>query len=135
MTLALSNFARDENCHVWLVHHIRKGGSENDQPDKMDIKGSGAITDLASTVLTVWRNKPKEAAKLKADTIGAEVNDDFADQPDVRIRCSKQRNYAGNGNGEPSIALWWNSGTFQYLARQHHHPRALLPMRDMRSFT
>lgn len=134
VTLALSNFARDENCHVWLVHHIRKGSSENDQPDKMDIKGSGAITDLASTVLTVWRNKPKEAARLKADAINAEVQDEIADQPDVRIRCSKQRNYSGNGNGEPSIALWWNGGTFQYLARQHHTPRCLLPLKDQRGF-
>jgi len=134
VTLALSNFARDENCHVWLVHHIRKSGSENDQPDKMDIKGSGAITDLASTVLTVWRNKPKEAAKLRAEAINAELPADVADQPDVRIRCSKQRNYAGNGNGEPSIGLWWDGGSFHYLAKPHHKPRPLLPVKDQRAF-
>lgn len=134
VTLALSNFARDENCHVWLVHHIRKSGSENDQPDKMDIKGSGAITDLASTVLTVWRNKPKEAAKLRAEAINAELPADVADQPDVRIRCSKQRNYAGTGNGEPSIGLWWDGGTFHYLAKPHHRPRPMLPIHDQRSF-
>lgn len=135
VTLELSNFARDENCHVWLVHHIRKGGSENDQPDKMDIKGSGAITDLASTVLTVWRNKPKESARLKAEAVNAELPDDVANQPDVRIRCSKQRNYSGTGNGEPSIALWWHGGTYHYLAKPHHQPRSLLPLRDQRSFS
>lgn len=128
VTLALSNFARDESCHVWLVHHIRKSGSENEQPDKMDIKGSGAITDLASTVLTVWRNKAKEAKRLAAQDIGAELEHDEAMKPDVRIRCSKQRNYAGNGNGEPSIALWWAGDAYHYLGSPHHRPRPIMPL-------
>lgn len=127
LTLALSNFARDENCHVWLVHHIRKGNSEHDQPDKMDIKGSGAITDLAATVLTVWRNKAKEDKRKAAAVINAELDDDEAAKPDVRIRCSKQRNYAGNGDGEPSIGLWWDGGAYHYLAKADHLPRPLLP--------
>lgn len=128
VTLALSNFARDENCHVWLVHHIRKSGSENEQPDKMDIKGSGAITDLASTVLTVWRNKAKEAKRLAAKDINAPLDPEVEGQPDVRIRCSKQRNYAGSGNGEPSIALWWDGGAYHYLAAPHHRPRPIMPL-------
>lgn len=127
VTLALSNFARDENCHVWLVHHIRKGSSEHEQPDKMDIKGSGAITDLASTVLTVWRNKAKEAKRLQAEQIRAELEQDVVNEPDVRIRCSKQRNYAGSGNGEPNIRLWWDGGAYHYLAKPDHRPRPILP--------
>ena len=130
VALALSNFARDEGVHVWLVHHIRKGSSEHEQPDKMDIKGSGAITDLASTVLTVWRNKAKEAKRLSAEQIGAELDEETYRQPDVRIRCSKQRNYAGNGNGEPSIALWWDGAAYHYLAKPEHESRPILP-RDM----
>lgn len=125
LVLALSNFARDENCHVWLVHHIRKSNSENDQPDKMDIKGAGAITDLASTVLTVWRNKPKEDKRKAAEMNREPVAQDVADQPDVRIRCSKQRNYSGNGNGEPVIGLWWNGDAYHYLAKSDHVPRPL----------
>lgn len=127
VALALATFARDENCHVWLVHHIRKGNSENDQPDKFDIKGSGAITDLASTVLTVWRNKPKEAKRLQAQAQGGELSDDDANAPDVRLRCSKQRNYSGTGNGEPSVLLWWDGDAYHYLARPHHLPRPMLP--------
>lgn len=127
VTLELANFARDECCHVWLVHHVRKGNSEHEQPDKSDIKGSGAITDLASTVLTVWRNKPKEAKRMQAESINAELAPDVAEQPDVRIKCSKQRNYAGNGNGEPSIGLWWNGAAFHYLGKPHHQPRPIHP--------
>ena len=133
VTLALSNFARDENCHVWLVHHIRKGNSEHDQPDKMDIKGSGAITDLASTVLTVWRNKPKEE-RVKAASPENPLPDDVLNQPDVRIRCSKQRNYSGNENGEPNIRLWWDGGAYHYLASPDHTPRSMLPRDALPSF-
>lgn len=127
VALALANFARDENTHVWLVHHIRKGNSEHEQPDKMDIKGSGAITDLASTVLTVWRNKGKEAKRLEAEAINAELPEEVIAQPDVRIRCSKQRNYPGTGNGEPSIALWWDGSAYHYLAKPDHRPRPMVP--------
>lgn len=123
--LALSNFARDEDCHVWLVHHIRKGQSEHSQPDKMDIKGSGAITDLASTVLTVWRNKPKEEQSKLAAMEHRPIDEDYAKQPDVRIRCSKQRNYEGDGNGEPTIGLWWSGDACHYLSRPEHVPRAI----------
>lgn len=123
LTLALANFARDEECHVWLVHHIRKGNSENDQPDKMDIKGSGSITDLASTVLTVWRNKPKEDKAKSAEMAHEPLDPEVAKQPDVRLRCSKQRNYSGDGNGEPVIALWWNGEAYHYLSSPDHVPR------------
>lgn len=133
VALALSNFCRDENCHVWLVHHIRKGNTENDQPDKMDIKGSGAITDLASTVLTVWRNKPKED-RVKAATLENPLPEDVMKQPDVRIRCSKQRNYAGSANGEPNIALWWNGDAYHYLAHSDHVPRSMLPRDALPTF-
>jgi twinkle protein len=127
LALALANFCRDEECHVWLVHHIRKTNSEHGQPDKMDIKGSGAITDLASTVLTVWRNKAKEAKKKEADMTRQPMDPEEAKKPDVRITCSKQRNYTRNGNGEPAIALWWDADAYHYLAKQDHTPRPLLP--------
>src|SRR5690606_9374113 len=123
LTLALANFARDEECHVWLVHHIRKGNSENDQPDKMDIKGSGSITDLASTVLPVWRNKPKEDKAKSAEMAHEPLDPEVAKQPDVRLRCSKQRNYSGDGNGEPVIALWWSGEAYHYLSSPDHVPR------------
>lgn len=127
VALALANFSRDENCHVWLVHHIRKGSSEHEQPDKMDIKGSGSITDLASTVLTVWRNKAKEAKRMQAEANGTDLTFEETNMPDVRIRCSKQRNYGGSGNGEPSIALWWDGNAYHYLAKPDHKPRQILP--------
>ena len=57
----LKRVADDTNVHVHLVHHIRKGESEHDRPNKFDLKGSGAIADLADQIFIVWRNKKREA--------------------------------------------------------------------------
>jgi len=127
VALALANFARDEGCHIWLVAHVRKGNTEHEQPDKMSVKGSGSITDLASTVLTVWRNKAKEAKRKEADMTRQPMSLEDESKPDVRVTCSKQRNYSGTGNGEPAIALWWDGGSYHYLSRKEHVPRPLLP--------
>jgi hypothetical protein len=97
----------------------------------MDIKGSGAITDLASTVLTVWRNKAKEAKRKEAAAINAELSDEDYKKPDVRISCSKQRNYFGPGEGEPSIRLWWNGDCFHYLASPDHVPRPIVSVKRL----
>lgn len=126
--LALSNFARDEDTHVWLVHHIRKGQSELTEPDKADIKGSGSLTDLASTVLTVWRNKHKEREVAEARSINAPIPDKTRATSDVRLGCRKQRNYQGEGSGEPDIRLWWGGGTCQYLSAAGERPRPMVTL-------
>ncbi len=128
LALALSDFARDEDTHVWLVHHIRKGQSECVEPDKADIKGSGSLTDLASTVLTVWRNKLKERESEEALAANKPMAEEIARQADVRLNCKKQRNYQGEGSGEPSIRLWWGGSSCQYLAGENHRPRPLITL-------
>lgn len=137
VALSLSNFARDEDVHVWLVHHARKG-DESRQPGKTEFKGSGGITDLASTVLSVWRNKSKEDQIAEQKSIKCEQPSELnardaklaelAQMPDVRISCSKQRNYEGPENGEPRIALWWGGGCFHYLAKPDHRPRPFVTL-------
>ena len=53
----LCTVARDTGLHIHLVCHSRKGKDELTPPGKMDIRGSGTITDQADNVITVWRNK------------------------------------------------------------------------------
>lgn len=48
---------RETNMHIHLVCHSRKGQDEAKIPGKMDIRGSGTITDQVDNVITVWRNK------------------------------------------------------------------------------
>ena len=99
---ALTDFAKQNEATVILVHHMRKGGE-----DKDGVKGTGAITDMADTVLIVWRNKPKEDA-LKKDPHDEEMQREY----DGLISCRKQR----NGESEPTKAIWFDPDSFQFLS-------------------
>lgn len=99
----LCSIANDHEIHVHLVHHIRKLENESKQPDKMDIKGSGAIADQVANVMMVWRNKAEN--KKPSD-------------PDARVICCKQR----NGEWEGAINLWFDSNSQQYLPEEGASP-------------
>lgn len=97
--------ARDTGMHVHIVHHIKKLASEEATPDKMDVKGSGSITDQVDNLLLVWRNKKKErdqqAGKLVSTT-----------EPDALLICDKQR----NGEWEGRFHLWYEKDSQQFVA-------------------
>jgi len=93
----LTALARDHNVHVHLVHHIRKLASEEMQPNKFDLKGSGAITDQVDNVFLIWRNKKKEMA-VKAG--GSYTPYEY----DLMLMCEKQR----NGDCEEWYQLWYH---------------------------
>lgn len=102
----ITAIARDFNCHIHIIHHLRKPKDENEIPDKHDNKGSGSITDQVDNVMMVWRNKRKE------DDIKSKGNmSNFKTEPDAMLLCRKQR----NGEGEPSISLWYNKDSQQYV--------------------
>ncbi len=98
---ALCDFKNETDSTVFLVTHSRKTESESRVIDKMDIKGTGAIADLADTVTSLWRNKGKEDGP-KAE--------ERADEPDARWFWQKNR----NGDWEGSIALWYDKECFQF---------------------
>lgn len=101
----LSDFARDFGVHVMLVAHMRKPSSGEDKPpEKHDVKGTGALTDMVATVVTVWRNKPKEKRVLEGENVP-----DI--EPDCVLVCSKQN----NGEHEPTVKLWFDRKSHQYL--------------------
>ena len=95
--------ARDTDCHIHLIAHSRKGKDELAPPGKMDVKGSGSITDQVDNVLTVWRNKGKEAELAVSDN-------SHGRDPDCLLICDKQR----NGEWEGRIALWFDRESMQY---------------------
>lgn len=115
---ALCDFANDCGITVLLVTHSRKLEAESHHADKMDIKGSGAIGDLASTIFTLWRNKPKEENPQK-----------HADAPGAMLICQKQR----HGDSEPRVWLWFDPESYQFLEgpdlRGHAYVRHLAPVR------
>lgn len=103
---ALCDFANRLNVHVHLVTHTRKQQDEMRPTGKMDVKGTGAITDMAFNLMTIWRNKPKEEARR---------NNDYTKdgQPDAMLICTKQR----NGDWEGKVGLWFDLASYQYLGR------------------
>jgi twinkle protein len=102
----LTALARDHNVHIHLVHHIRKQQSDETQPNKNDLKGSGSISDQVDNVFLVWRNKKKENQKNRGEVIDET-------QPDTFLMCEKQR----NGDGQEWYGLWYDSLSQQFVER------------------
>ncbi|MGN1057201.1 MAG: DnaB-like helicase C-terminal domain-containing protein [Comamonas sp.] len=103
----LTAIARDHHIHIHLIHHVKKLPSEDQKPNKYDLKGTGAITDLADNVILVWRNKAKER-KREENKLTEEMD---AKEPDTLLICDKQR----NGEWEGSIGLWFEKQSQQFV--------------------
>lgn len=61
----LANFANERNVHVTLVAHPRKDDDDEKPAGIQGVKGSNGLINQAHNLLSVWRNKPKEAAMQK----------------------------------------------------------------------
>lgn len=109
---ALCTIARDTGMHIHLVAHSRKARDETQAPGKMDVKGSGSITDQVDNVVIWWRNKAKENA-IQA----GEPSD--PSKPDALMLIDKQR----NGEFEGKVAFWFDPESMQYLEHAGQHPR------------
>jgi twinkle protein len=97
----LIEIAMQFKIHVHLVHHMSKGGIDaKGYATKAGIKGTGAITDLAFNVFTLYPNYEKLDAKKANPVISA----DLAAQPDIYLDLIKHRNENWLGR----IPLWFN---------------------------
>jgi twinkle protein len=77
----------------------------------MDVKGSGALTDIVDNSFSVWRNKAKEnqeSSKIVADAI---------------IKCDKQR----NGDWEGAISLFYDLASYQYREFENEKIKRYVP--------
>jgi twinkle protein len=110
----LTAIARDYSMHIHLVHHIRKLSSEEQTPDKTDVKGSGSITDQVDNLLLVWRNKKKERDAQAGKAVAE-------NEPDGLLICDKQR----NGEWEGRIALWFDKRSQQFVHAPGAQPLTL----------
>lgn len=105
--------SKDTGLHVHLVHHMRKGKSEHDIPDKHDTKGSGAIVDQTDNLIVCWHNKRK-AEKLMEDPYDTEAKQ----EPDYLALVKKQR----NGEWEGAIKLWSHKPSLQFHGSDNARP-------------
>lgn len=104
----LASLARDTNTHVHVVVHARKG-DESKPATKFDVRGSGAITDLADNVFVVWRNKRKELESRKPNP-----DPKVMERSDALLICDKQR----HGESEGTYGLWFHHASQQFTERQ-----------------
>ena len=115
----LCDFAKSTKTHIHLVAHSRKGGSELNPPNKMDVKGTGSLTDLADNLFCVYRNKKKEAeisAHMNGQSIDrciTEVKSDY----DAYLICHKSREYGGDAEG--TYGLYFNRASQSYTEAQN----------------
>lgn len=107
----LCDFKNEHNVHIILLAHSRKGESEDKPSGKMDVKGTGAITDLTDNLLTIWRNKKKERELDRVQKEDPEADTVIAQGPSAMLFCYKQR----NGDWEGSIPLWFCTNSYQYM--------------------
>jgi twinkle protein len=112
----LSDFCNEFSVSIHLVTHSRKKENESTPPGKMDIKGSGGMTDLADNVFCVFRNKAKEAeARAYIEQNGYEssgvMSDEISAKYDALFACNKCRE---NGENEGVWGLYFNRKTLVY---------------------
>ena len=119
----LTDFARATQTHVMVIAHMKKGETEDKPSGKWGVKGSGGITDMADTVVEVWRNKPRERAIARAGLPdAAPLDEKYASQSDAMLLVHKQR---ATGK-EPMVGLWFDPITTQFLSGPDHTPRPML---------
>jgi twinkle protein len=117
----LTQFKNTYPVHVHLIAHPRKGADEQTRIGKIDIKGSGAISDMADNSFSVFRNKKKEEFREKKSKGIILKNDEekYLEMADSILKCDKNR----NGDYEGSIGLYFSKETFQFLDSENQRPK------------
>lgn len=108
----LCGFAKQFNVHVHLVAHPRKGRDESAGPGKMDVAGSGHITNGVDNIFSVWKAKKDEA---KPDEDGS---------LDAKLELMKQRE---DGVQNFTLQLWFNKASMQYRSGSRWRPLSYVP--------
>ena len=118
----LKEAARTTGLHIHLVSHLRKGESETKMGDKMDIKGSGDISDLADYAFLIWKDVRKQE-KLYSNP----EDEEWLRKPDGYLKCVKNR----YDPEHPCLALWFTGAPFSFTGgRRSPVPRLLEPSRE-----
>lgn len=119
----LTTLAKSLNIHIALVHHVRKGDSRQGDyyiPRKHDVKGNGALMDLAALGVICWNNKKKKDYKSRiefGDTLNRDEQDEYDNAPDQLLSIVKHR----HGEFEGKIPLWLHESV-QFTADKRRQP-------------
>lgn len=115
----LVNFKLSFPVTIFLVTHVRKGESEYSAPNKYDVKGSGSITDLADTFISIFKNKRKIEMLEQAEMLGEEPPEKYVKQWDSYFEVLKNR----NGMYEGKVGFEFDTQCMQYKERKGGKPK------------
>ncbi len=114
--------AKNLNVHIHLVAHSKKPSNQGGRPSRYDIKGTGAISDLADNVIIMWRNKEKER-KLDEGIINHADELEVQNEPDARMIIDKQR----HGNSwTGSINLYHDSFSRSFMESKYNSRKEII---------
>lgn len=121
----LVSLAKALDVHVALVHHVRKPQSGGDEyvPSRFDVKGNGAIIDLAQNLFICWANKARARVERKVEhnmTLTDAEQKILDDEPDQKLIVAKQR----HAEFEGPIHLWHHPSR-QFTATNKREPLRL----------
>jgi twinkle protein len=111
----LATFAKANRAHVHLVAHPRKARDESAAPGKLDVGGSGKITDGADNVFSVWSAR-------------RETEEQEDDKADALLELHKQR------NGEVQHRKFWlffNKAAMQFCSNSARKPISFVPFEQV----
>lgn len=111
-----AEFAVRTNTHFILVHHLRKVEDDFSAGNKLSLKGSSAIGDMADDIWLVLRNRKKEAMMADPKFLALDdiKKDEIRRSPDTFLRCEKKR----NGDEEPRLALYFDKTSHLWVETQ-----------------
>jgi twinkle protein len=102
-------WAVDNEVHVHLVAHSRKGERSSNVPEIEDVKGAMEVGANAFNIITVWRNR-KQEDELQAEKDEEERKRIKSESPGVIMNVCKQR----NGDWEGKVRLHFSMETYRY---------------------
>ena len=102
------DWAIENNIHVHLVAHSRKGERDRGVPGSEDVKGAMEIGANAFNIIAVWRNRSLEENIRKAES--DDEREGLRQKPGVVVNVAKQR----NGDFEGRVGLWFDQDTYRY---------------------
>jgi twinkle protein len=102
----LCSFAQECEAHVHLVAHPRKARDESAAPGKMDVSGSGHITNGADNVMSVWSANKEEGEDPESH--------------DATLMIVKDRE---GDAGSRTIFLYFDRKAQQYTTDAHRRAR------------
>ena len=113
----LIDFVNITNSTIHLVAHMRKGENMFTPGGLADVRGAAAITDLAHTVISVWRNRTEgdEVPSYKKKKVDP---NNLPPEYDTLLKVEKQRETGWEGKA----FLSFDTGSLQFREERNSIP-------------